>query len=221
MSENWSTVDEYICDTLLERDEVLEEVLRLSEAEGLPRINVAPNQGKFLHLLARMRGAKNILEIGTLAGYSTIWLARALPVEGRVVTIEFENHHADVAERNIAAAGLASCVDVRRGTGTEVLSAMIEQAEGPFDFIFIDADKSSYPRYLELALQLSQPGTVIVGDNVVRRGELPNVENGDSVVLGVRTFIQMLGAHEKIDATAVQTVGSKGHDGFALGIVTE
>ncbi len=215
----WADVDGYICDLLVDHDSALAETVRSSEAADLPPISVPPNQGKLLNLLARMRGARTILELGTLGGYSTVWLARALPADGSLVTVEADPERAALAGRNIDAAGLSGLVDIRVGSAAEVLAAMVDRREGPFDFIFLDADKQSYPRYLELSIELSHPGTVIVGDNVVRRGELANEASTDESVRGVQRFLEMLAADDRIDATAIQTVGTKGHDGFALAVV--
>ena len=215
----WADVDGYICDTLVERDAALDETLRSCEAADLPPISVSPNQGKLLQLLARMQGAGSILEVGTLVGYSTIWLARALPADGQLVTAEVDPQRAALAKNNIDAAGLSDRVDIRVGAAAEVLEAMVERGEGPFDFIFIDADKPNYPLYLELSIALARAGTVIIGDNVVRRGELPNDATTDERVRGVRRFIEMIAADDRLDATAIQTVGTKGHDGFVLAVV--
>jgi predicted O-methyltransferase YrrM len=220
MTENsWSDVDQYLVSLLAPSDEALDKALSDSNDAGLPQIAVAPNQGKFLQLLATMQKAKRILEIGTLGGYSTIWLARSLPSDGKLVSLELEARHADVARKNLERAGLSSRVEIRVGTATGSLHEMIADGITPFDFIFIDADKESYPVYLELSLQLSRPGTVIVADNVVRSGEVANAASTDARVQGVQTFLERAGAESRIDGTAVQTVGSKGHDGFALFIV--
>jgi predicted O-methyltransferase YrrM len=221
MSEtSWSDVDNYLVSLLLSPDRALEETLQTSAAAGLPPIAVAPNQGKMLEMLARIQGARRILEIGTLGGYSTIWLARALPSDGELVTLELEPMHADVARKNIAAAGLDSVVDVQVGPASTSLQALIDQSAAPFDFIFIDADKESYPTYFEQSLQLSRPGTVIVADNVVRDGEVANLDSTDERVKGVRAFLALVSKSDRVDATAVQTVGTKGYDGFALLVVT-
>jgi predicted O-methyltransferase YrrM len=221
MSETlWTDVDEYIVGLLLRADRALEETLDRSAAADLPSISVAPNQGKLLELLARMQRARRILEIGTLGGYSTIWLARALPSDGSLVTLELEPVHAEVARENIDRAGLGALVDVRVGPATTTLQALIDAGAEPFDFIFIDADKEGYPKYLELSLQLSRPGTVIVADNVVRDGEVANATSTDERVQGVRAFLEMAAANDRIEGTAIQTVGSKGYDGFALLVVT-
>lgn len=218
--ELWSTVDGYICEHLLEPDPVLDAALAASDAGGLPPIAVTPNQGKLLELLARIHGARRILELGTLGGYSTIWLARGLPEGGRVVTLELIPDYAAVAEANIERAGLTEAVDMRVGPALETLAAMHAAGEEAFDLIFIDADKQNYAGYLERSLKLSRPGTVLIGDNVVRSGGIVDPANEDSVVEGVRRFYELLADEPRVDATAIQTVGSKGHDGFAVGIVT-
>jgi predicted O-methyltransferase YrrM len=221
MSENqWTDVDEYFVGLFLPSDAALEETVRRSAAAELPPIAVAPNQGKLLQLLATVRGARRILEIGTLGGYSTIWLARALPADGYLVTLELESRHADVARQNIDGAGLGDKVEIRVGPAASSLQALVDESVEPFDFIFIDANKDGYPTYLELSLQLSRPGTVIVADNVVRDGEVVNAATTDEWVKGVRTFLEMAGSEDRIDGTAIQTVGSKGYDGFAFLVVT-
>jgi predicted O-methyltransferase YrrM len=212
----WNAVDEYFGNLLLPPDDALEESQARSTAAQLPPISVAANQGKLLELLAKMQRSRRILEIGTLGGYSTIWLARALPSDGTLVTLELEPLHADVARTNIERAGLGPLVEIRVGPATESLQGLIDGGLEPFDFIFIDADKESYPRYLELSLQLSRPGTVIVADNVVRDGEIANATSADERVVAVRTFLEMAAANDRIEGTAIQTVGSKGYDGFAL-----
>jgi len=221
MNENlWSEVDAYLVGQLLRSNIALEEALRDSAAANLPPIAVAPNQGKLLELLARMQRSSRILEIGTLGGYSTIWLARALAADGILVTLELDALHAEVAQKNIDRAGFGPMVDIRVGPAASSLQALIDEQVEPFDFIFIDADKEGYPKYLELTLQLSRPGTVIVADNVVRDGEVVNASSTDERVHGVREFLAMAAASDRIDGTAVQTVGSKGYDGFALLVVT-
>jgi predicted O-methyltransferase YrrM len=197
----------------------LEEALKANVAAGLPTIDVAPNQGKLLHLLARIQGAKRVLEIGTLGGYSTIWLARALPSDGRLVTLEAEAKHANVAKANIERAGLSSLVELRLGPALDSLALLHQEGVPPFDFIFIDADKQNIPRYLEWSLRLSRPGTVIITDNVVREGAIINPEDPDPRVQGVRRFFEMVAADPRLDATTLQTVGSKGYDGFTLAVV--
>jgi predicted O-methyltransferase YrrM len=221
MSEKlWTDVDEYLVSLFLHSDSALEETLDRSAAADLPPISVAPNQGKFLELLARVQQSRRILEIGTLGGYSTIWLARALPSDGSLVTLELESLHAEVARKNIDEAGLGALVDIRVGPATTSLQDLIDGDAEPFDFIFIDADKEGYPKYLELSLQLSRTGTVIVADNVVRDGEVANATSTEERVKGVRGFLEMAAANDRIEGTAIQTVGSKGYDGFALLVVT-
>jgi predicted O-methyltransferase YrrM len=221
MSENqWIDVDEYFVNILLPSDHALEETQRRNAEADLPPISVAPNQGKLLELLARIQGSRRILEIGTLGGYSTIWLARALPRGGRLITLELESRHANVARENIDRAGLGQLVEIRVGPATSSMQALIDDGAEPFDFIFIDADKEGYPAYLELSLRLSRPGTVIVADNVVRDGEVANATSTDERVRGVRAFLEMATSNDRIDGTAIQTVGSKGYDGFALLVVS-
>lgn len=207
----FTAVDAYLVEALLERDEILDQALSDSRAAGLPAINVAPNQGKLLQLLAEMVGATRILEIGTLGGYSTIWLARALPPDGQLITLEYEPKHAEVARRNIQRAGLADRVEVKVGPAIETLPSL----RGHFDFSFIDADKASNPDYFAWALKLSRPGSVIVVDNVVREGRVVDAK-GDEAIQGIRRMNAMVAAEPRVTATAVQTVGSKGWDGFCL-----
>jgi predicted O-methyltransferase YrrM len=222
----WTAVDGYINEHLLPVDPALDAALAAADAAGLPPIAITPNQGKLLELLARIHKAQSILEMGTLGGYSTIWLARALAEGGRLVTLERDPSYAELAEANISNAGLAEVVDVRVGPALETLPELHEQGAGPFDLIFIDADKQNYPGYLEWSLRLSRVGTVIIGDNVVRSGAIldPGAEDpsfGDGgVAAGVRRFYEMLAAEPRVTATAVQTVGAKGHDGFAVALVT-
>ena len=217
--DRWSAVDEYLCGQLITADEVLESALRAAAAAGLPSISVSPAQGKMLNLLARAQGARRILEIGTLGGYSAIWLARALPPDGHLITLEADTRHAEVARENLALAGLADLTEVRVGRAQETLPHLIAAGAGPFDLIFIDADKPGYPDYLRWSLDLARPGTVIVADNVVRDGEVADPASEDPSVRGVREFIGLLAAEPRLSATAIQTVGSKGYDGFALAIV--
>jgi predicted O-methyltransferase YrrM len=209
----WSAVDDYLESALLERDPVLEQALADSEAAGLRAIHVAPNQGKLLQLLAQMMGARRILEIGTLGGYSTLWLARALPPEGRLITLEVEPRHAEVARANLARAGVSGQVEVRVGRAIELLPKL--QPEAPFDFTFIDADKPSNPDYFAWALRLSRPGSVIVVDNVVRAGAVTEALS-EARVQGIRRMMELIAAEPRVTATAIQTVGSKGWDGFCL-----
>jgi predicted O-methyltransferase YrrM len=207
----FTRVDEYLVEALLDRDEILDQALSDARTAGLPMINVAPNQGKLLQMLAETIGARRILEIGTLGGYSAIWLARALPPDGQLVTLEYEPKHAEVARRNIERAGLADRVEIHVGAALETLPAL----RGPFDFIFVDADKPSNPDYFDWALKLSRPGSLIVVDNVVRAGAIANPK-GDASVRGTRRMHEMIAAEPRVTATAVQTVGSKGWDGFCL-----
>ncbi|RIQ12900.1 O-methyltransferase [Jiangella rhizosphaerae] len=217
MSEQqWTAVDRYLGEHVLAPDPVLDEALRASDAAGLPAINVAPNQGKFLHLLALIAGARRVLEIGTLGGYSTIWLARALPEDGRLVTLEADPTHAEVATANLRRAGLLDRVDVRVGPALDTLP----QLRGPFDLVFIDADKPSNVDYVGWALRLSRRGTVIVVDNVVRAGRVIDATTGDAAVDGTRRLFEYLATEPRLTATAVQTVGAKGYDGFLLAVVT-
>lgn len=217
--DQWNKVDAYFSATLVPSDDVLDAALAASEAAGLPAINVAPNQGKLLQLLATIRGARRILEVGTLGGYSTIWLARALPPDGRLVTLELNPDHAKVATQNIARAGFADLVSVIVGSAKDSLARLVDTAEAPFDFIFIDADKDNNAAYLDAALKLSRPGTVIVVDNVVRRGRVADSDNRDPDVVGVRNGFARIAAEPNLMTTAVQTVGLKGWDGFSISIV--
>ena len=218
--EQWTAVDRYITDLLVAPDQALEDALQASAKAGLPPINVTPNQGKLLQLLAKMQGARNILEIGTLGGYRTIWLARALPDGGHLVTLEAEALHADIARKNIARAGLEKIVEVRLGPALESLKRLVSEKGAPFDFIFIDADKENYPDYFVWSLKLSRRGTCIVADNVIRNGAVIDPAHEDPRVQGVRRFNELLAAEPRVAATTIQTVGSKGYDGFTLAIVT-
>ena len=226
--ERWTAVDHYISDHLVPADPALEAALTDSDAAGLPSIAVTPHQGKLLELLARIQGARTILELGTLGGYSTIWLARALPAGGRLITLEAEPRFAEVARANIARAGVADVVELRVGAALDTLPQLHAEGAGPFDLIFIDADKQNYPGYFEWSLKLSRPGTVIVGDNVVRDGAILDPHaydpaHGDEVIKGVRRFYELIAEEPRVsaNATAIQTVGAKGYDGFALMIVGE
>lgn len=209
--QDWAKVDDYLVGALQPDDPALSQALADSDAAGLPQIAVAPNQGKLLMLLAQSVGARRILEIGALGGYSTIWLARALPADGRLVSLEYEARHAEVARRNIARAGFADRVEVRVGRGVDLLPGV----EGPIDFAFVDADKASNPDYFQGALKLARPGSLIVVDNVVRQGAVVD-PRGDANVQGIRRMFEMIAAEPRVEATAVQTVGSKGWDGFCL-----
>jgi predicted O-methyltransferase YrrM len=216
--DQWTTVDRYITDLFVPADPALDAALNSSNAAGLPAIHVAPNQGKLLHLLARTLGARKILEIGTLGGYSTIWLARALPAGGRLISLEADLKHAEVARDNIARASLSGVVEIRLGQALDTLPQLVPEA--PFDLIFIDADKTGYSDYLAWSLKLSRPGTLIVADNVVRKGAVADPASADAKVQGVRRFNQLLAAEPRVSATVIQTVGSKGYDGLAMALVT-
>ena len=217
--EQWSAVDRYITDKLLPADQSLEAALKASTDAGLPAISVSPTQGKLLHLLALSHGARNILEIGTLGGYSTIWLARALPADGKLITLEYESKHAEVARANLSRAGMADSVELNVGAALETLPKLAKERRGPFDFIFIDADKENYPGYWEWALKLSRRGTLIIADNVVRKGEVVDPNSTDPRVQAVRRLHELIAAEPRVSATTIQTVGSKGYDGFTLALV--
>jgi predicted O-methyltransferase YrrM len=218
--ERWSAVDRYLADLLAPSDPALDAALAANAAAGLPAHDVTPSQGKLLYLLARLVNARRILEIGTLGGYSTIWLARALPVGGRVLTLEADSRHADVARANLARAGLAERVELRVGRALDTLAQLARDAHGPFDLVFIDADKQSNPQYLEQSLRLTRRGSLIVADNVVRDGAVLDPASEDASVQGVRRFHERLAREPRLSATAIQTVGSKGWDGFAIALVT-
>ncbi|MEU4519724.1 MULTISPECIES: O-methyltransferase [unclassified Amycolatopsis] len=212
----WTEVDDYLAGALLAPDPVLDAASADADAAGLPHIAVAPNQGKLLHLLARLAGARTILEIGTLGGYSTVWLARALPAGGKLVTCEYEPKHAEVARANLARAGFGEdVVDIRVGAALDTLPTLT----GPFDFVFIDADKVNLANYVRASLALARPGTAIVVDNVVRQGRVADASSDDPNVRGAREMFDLLATEDRIDATAVQTVGGKGYDGFVLALV--
>ncbi|WP_343665340.1 O-methyltransferase [Paraburkholderia tropica] len=217
--QTWQAVDDWFTERLIGADDALDHALAASGKAGLRSIHVAPNQGKFLHLLARIQGAKRILEIGTLGGYSAIWLARALPPGGQLVSLEYSPENAAVARANIAHANLADRVSVITGLALDSLDAMLAEQTAPFDFVFIDADKSNNANYLDRVLKLSRPGTVIVADNVVRRGRIADADDHDADVTGLRDYFDEVSADKRLDTTAVQTVGSKGWDGFAITIV--
>lgn len=217
MSEKWNDIDLYFQTKLQTSDFLLDSILQANKEADLPAIDVAPNQGKLLYLLAKLAGAKQILEIGTLGGYSSIWLGRALPDRGRLVTLELDQKHAEVAAENIKKAGLDSKVEILVGPALDTLPTLQEKGFDSFDLIFIDADKPNYPHYLKWALHYSRSGTVIIADNVVRRGRV--LDSEDSSVQGIRQMIDLLSEESLIDSTAIQTVGSKGYDGFVLGVV--
>ncbi|MEU2670108.1 O-methyltransferase [Streptomyces sp. NPDC007164] len=216
----WAEVDNYFNGLLVGPDEVLDAVVEASDGAGLPAIQVAANQGKLLNLLARLQGARTVLEIGTLGGYSTIWLARALPEGGKVVTLEADPAYAEVARANIERAGLADVVEIRVGRALDTLPELAEKGYGPFDVVFIDADKPSNPDYLAWSLKLARPGSLIVADNVVRDGEVVDGGSDDPKVQGVRRFTELVAAEPTLSATALQTVGSKGYDGLMMALVT-
>jgi predicted O-methyltransferase YrrM len=213
--ERWSSVERYLTELLVPPDTALEATLE----SGLPRHDVSPLEGKLLYLLARAVGARNVLELGTLAGYSTIWLGRAVPAHGRVLTIEVDPDHAEVARANLERARLGDVVELRVEPALDALRGLIAERAEPFDLIFIDADKASNAIYLELALDLSRPGTLIVADNVVRGGTVADPGSEDATAQGVRRFSELLAAEPRVTATALQTVGAKGHDGLALALV--
>jgi predicted O-methyltransferase YrrM len=218
--EQWTAVDSYITDLLVPADRALAAALQASAAAGLPPIHVSPSQGKLLMLLAQLMGARTILELGTLGGYSAIWLARALPEDGRLITLEANAAHAAVARANIAGAGLGDRVYVRVGNALDILAELAAEGQAPFDFVFIDADKPSYPDYFQWALKLSRRGTLIVADNVVRKGAVIDAASTDPNIQGMRRFHELVAAESRVNATAIQTVGSKGYDGFSLAVVT-
>jgi predicted O-methyltransferase YrrM len=214
-------VDRYFHSRLVADDPVMEDALKRNADNDLPPIDVSPSQGKLLYLLVKMKGVKSILEIGTLGAYSTIWMARALPSDGRIVTLEADTKHAEVAKQNLVSAGVADQVEIVVGKALDTLPSLKEKASPPFDFIFIDADKKNNSNYVKWALEYSLPGTVIIVDNVVRGGKVMNHESEDESIRGTRDCIDLLAAEERIDATAIQTLGSKGYDGFVMGIVSE
>lgn len=217
----WIDVDRYFTEQLGLSDATLEAAMNANRVAELPAIDVTPNQGKLLQLLAQMAGARKILEIGTLGGYSTIFLARALPADGRLISLEFSPKHAEVARRNVERAGISGKVEIRTGAALESLPQIEKEGIAPFDFIFVDADKKNNPHYLEWAVKLARTGTVIVVDNVVRDGEVANAGSPDPDIQGTRQMFERMAQHPRLAATALQTVGSKGYDGFALAVVTE
>ncbi|CAM5515463.1 O-methyltransferase [Kitasatospora aureofaciens] len=212
----WNAVDAYFSEQLVGHDPALEAATAAADAAGLPKIAVAPNQGKLLHLLALTQGARRILEVGTLGGYSTIWLARALPADGTLISLELDPRHAEVARGNLARAGLGEVAEVRVGRAADSLAALVEQGEEPFDLVFIDADKPSNPEYFRRALQLTGPGSLIIVDNVVRGGAIADAASTDPAIVGTRTLHELIAAEPRVTGTSVQTVGSKGYDGFTL-----
>ena len=220
MEERWTAVDAYTDARLIGSDPILDEAMQASAAAGLPPIAVTPSQGKLLFVLAKAIRATRILEIGTLGGYSGIWLARALPPHGRLITLEADPQHAQVAQQNFARAGVSSLVDLRVGDALEVLSQLAKETVDPLDFVFIDADKTQYAEYLEGAVGLCRPGALIVADNIVRRGALVDEMSADVNVQGVRRFLDRVNADARLTATVIQTVGAKGYDGMAVILVT-
>jgi predicted O-methyltransferase YrrM len=218
--DQWTAVDSYIEKLFIAPDFALEAALDSSKAAGLPTINVSPAQGKLLNLLARMQGAHKILELGTLGGYSTIWLARALPADGRLISLEIDPKRAEIARANIVRAELASVVEIRVGRATDSMQRLLVESSGPFDLIFIDADKPSYAEYLQWALKLSRAGTLILADNVIRKGAVADPTSTDENVQGIRKFNEALAAEKRVATSVIQTVGSKGYDGLALILVT-
>jgi predicted O-methyltransferase YrrM len=217
--DQWTEVDQYFSESLLPNDPILESALEASVTAGLPAISVSPSQGKLLQMLAQIVGARSILEIGTLGGYSTIWMARGLRAGGHLITLEVDPKHADVARANISRAGLQDVVELRIGNAVEILPQLSAERRGPFDLVFIDADKPNIPVYFEWALRLSRPGTLIIVDNVVRSGAVIDADSTDPSVQGVRRFVELLGAESRASGTAIQTVGIKGYDGFAIVLV--
>ncbi|HET8966503.1 MAG TPA: O-methyltransferase [Candidatus Acidoferrum sp.] len=219
--DQWSAVDHYFTEQLHLSDSALEAAIQANAAAELPAIDVAPNQGKLLQLLARLVRANKILEIGTLGGYSTIWLARALPPDGRLISLEFSPKHAEVAKSNIQRAGLSDRVQIRVGAALDSLPHIEKEGLAPFDFIFIDADKPNNPGYLEWAIKLARPGTLIIVDNVVRDGAVADASNTDPAIQGTRKMFASMSRDTRLSATALQTVGSKGYDGFAMAVVMD
>ena len=217
--ELWAAVDHYIKELFIPGDPVLEAALHASVEAGLPSIQVSPPQGKLLHLLVRMQGARQVLEIGTLGGYSAIWMARALPPGGHLLTLEADAKHAELARSNFARAGLTDAIEVKLGAALHTLPELVAEGRGPFDLVFIDANKSTMAEYFDWALKLSRPGSVILADNVIRDGEVMDAESKDEDVQGVRRFNERVAAEPRVSATQIQTVGSKGYDGFALAVV--
>lgn len=216
----WAEVDSYLTKTIPHNDAAQEAAIAANHAAGLPAIDVSAPQGKLLHVLALALGAKRVLEVGTLGGYSTIWLARALPADGRVVTLEFAAKHAEVARKNLDAAGVGAKVEIRVGAAAESLGKMAEEKVAPFDLIFIDADKGNNPVYVQWALKLARKGTVIIVDNVIRGGAVLEAKSTDANIVGTRKMFELVGKEPRLTATAIQTVGGKGYDGFVIAIVT-
>jgi predicted O-methyltransferase YrrM len=219
MSDTWNAVDKYVSGLVVRPDAALDAALTSTAAAGMPPIAVSAPQGKLLHLIARMIGAERILEVGTLGGYSTIWMARALPEGGRLISLEIDPRHAEVARANLARAGLDGVAEVRIGAALDTLPKLAEENVGPFDLVFIDADKANIPEYFQWGLKLSRPGAVIIVDNVIRNGAVLDDSGRDANVAGVRRLNELLNSLPEVEATTVQTVGSKGYDGFTLAMV--
>lgn len=215
----FESVDAYISGLFGDEDEALRKTVQSIKDENIPQISVSANQGKFLQVLAKLVNAKRILEIGTLAGYSTIWMARALPKDGKLISLELNPHHAAVAKQNISAAGLGDIVEIKIGKAMDTLQQLIQEGAGPFDFIFIDADKPPYKEYFELSLKLSRPGTLIIADNVIRDGKVLLEKSPDEMVAGAKRFNAALASNTEVTATIFQTVGAKEHDGMAIAVV--
>ncbi len=216
----WEAVDKYFGEMLIPHDSALDDALAAASAENLPAIQVSSVQGKLLHLLARIMSARNILEIGTLGGYSTIWMARALPEGGRIITLEADPKHAEVAQKNFARAGVENKVELRLGKALDTLPKVAADGRGPFDMFFIDANKSNMPEYFEWSLKLARKGSVIIADNVVREGAVLDARSKDADIQGIRRFLEMVGKEKRVSGTALQTVSTKNYDGFALVLVT-
>ena len=217
--EVWEAVDKFLDKMMIPHDSALEDALAAAAAAKLPAIQVSSVQGKFLQLLARILGARNVLEIGTLGGYSTLWMARALPEGGRIITLEADPKHADVAKKNFARAGVESKVELRLGKALDTLPQVAADGLGPFDLFFIDANKSNMPEYFEWSLKLARQGSVIIADNVVREGAVLDAKSKDADIQGIRRFLEMVGKEKRVSGTALQTVSTKSYDGFALVLV--
>ncbi|WP_429948965.1 O-methyltransferase [Enterococcus sp. AZ101] len=221
MKKLFAAVDDYFIEKLVENDPIFEQILTNNEKYQLPPHDVSPSQGKFLYLLAKIKGAKRILEIGTLGGYSTLWFAKAVAENGQVISLEYDQKHAKIAQENLALAGFSEKTTILVGAAAETLATMVQTQTSPFDLIFIDADKENNSLYLKYAIQLAQPGTIIIGDNVVRDGAVIDSQSSDGRVIGVRSFIEDLSTSKHLTSTAIETVGVKGYDGFTISIVEE
>lgn len=221
MKKLFAAVDDYFIEKLVENDPIFEQILTNNEKYQLPPHDVSPSQGKFLYLLAKIKGAKRILEIGTLGGYSTLWFAKTVAENGQVISLEYDQKHAKIAQENLALAGFSEKTTILVGAAAETLATMVQTQTSPFDLIFIDADKENNSLYLKYAIQLAQPGTIIIGDNVVRDGAVIDSQSSDGRVIGVRSFIEDLSTSKHLTSTAIETVGVKGYDGFTISIVEE